>query len=335
MTAGPTYGVVPTGFNRKSFNTVLLEVEEQMITEFGPNVIQTPQSPFGQINGLFAYLVTQLWEYAEDVYQSYDVDQAEGVRLDGLATLRLMQRSFGESDQVFRQAITNQGRARVDIADLSRALLSLEGVTYSQVWIPGNADNAEQEIPPGYIAVAVIGGDDTEIAATMRYYVVPGISTYGNTPISATIDGYCRSMHILRPVEVPVKLKVYVLARRDEMGCPPPALLAIRDTLCTAINKLRNGDDVTYFRVRSAIESAYPNVEVAAFEGNRDDKWLGVQAPIQIAFQEIARVTCTDIVVEQAPDAYSNTSIIYPTVNPTQGSKTPGWTSSPKEGWSP
>jgi hypothetical protein len=86
----PTYGVVPTGFNRKSFNTILLEIENAMVTEFGPSVIQTSQSPFGQLNGLMADLITTLWEYAEDVYQSYDVEQAEGTRLDALATLRLM-----------------------------------------------------------------------------------------------------------------------------------------------------------------------------------------------------------------------------------------------------
>jgi len=149
-------------------------------------------------------------------------------------------------------------------------------------------------------------------------------------------------MHILRPIEVPVELKVYVLARRDEMGCPPPSLLAIRDTLCTAINKLRNGDDVTYFRVRSAIESAYPNVEVAGFMGWRDDVWLNVQAPILIAFQEIARVDCAKIVVEPAPEGYTETSVgslaAIPHVLGGGGfDSVVGWSysSSNKPGWSP
>jgi len=296
-----SYGVQPTGFVRKSLNTVLLEIEQAMVTEFGPDVIQTPQSPFGQINGLMADLITQLWEGAEDVYQSFDIDQAEGTRLDGLATLRLMDRSFGETDLSFRNAITNQGRARVDINDLSRALKAIDGVEYVQVWIPGNTETAEQEMPPGYICVAIIGGDPVEIATVMREFVVPGISTYGNETVSATIEGYCRSMLILRPIEVPVELVVAVLPRRDIMGCPPPSMIAIRDALYLGLyNQLRNGDDITYYRIRQIIESAFPNVEVVGFQGHRDDEWLPIKADVFIAFVELAVVARDKIVIALA-----------------------------------
>jgi hypothetical protein len=296
-----SYGVQPTGFVRKNLNTILLEIENAMVTEFGPDVIQTAQSPFGQINGLMADLITQLWETAEDVYQSYDVDQAEGTRLDGLATLRLMDRSFGETDLSFRNAITNQGRARVDINDLSRALKAIEGVTYCQVWIPGNSDEEIPEVPAGYICVAILGGAPEEIAAVMREFVVPGISTYGNETVSATIDGYCRSMLILRPILIPVELVVAVTPRRDIMGCPPPSLIAVRDALYIGLyNQLRNGDDITFYRVRQIIESAFPNVEVIGFQGMRDQAWSAINAPVQIAFIELATVANDKIVVQLA-----------------------------------
>ena len=302
MTVGP-FGVVPTGFNRKHLPVVLQEIEAAMITEFGPNVVQTAQSPFGQLNGLMSDLIAVLWEFAEDVYQSYDIDQAEGARLDMLATLRLMDRSPAETDESFRVAITNEGRAHVNIADLTRALLRLDGVTYVQVWVPDPTNTPEQaqNIPPGYMCIAILGGDDEEIASVMRQYIVPGISTFGNTTVSATIAGYCRSMLILRPILVPVELRVAVHAGRDTMGCPPPSLLAIRDTLYVGLKQtLRNGDDITYYRVRQVIESAYPNVEVVAFDGKRDNVWNGYNTPVSIGFVELADVQNDKITIEIA-----------------------------------
>jgi hypothetical protein len=298
-----SYGVQPTGFVRKSLNTVLLEIENAMRTEFGPDVIQTPQSPFGQINGLMADLITQLWETAEDVYQSYDIDQAEGTRLDGLATLRLMDRGSQETDMAFRGAITNQGRARVDVADLSRALKMLDGVEFVQVWVPGNSDTSTDILPPGYICVAIIGGDSHEIAEVMRQYVVPGISTYGNETVTAVVDGYCRSMLILRPILVPVELIVAVNSRRDIMGCPPPSLLAIRDALYIGLyNTLRNGDDITYYRVRQIIESAFASVEVKGFNGKRDNVWMGINSDVVIGFVELATIAQDKITVQLAQE---------------------------------
>jgi hypothetical protein len=184
---------------------------------------------------------------------------------------------------------------------LTRALLSIEGVTYVQVWVPDQAESPEQQIPPGYICVAILGGDPDEIAAVMRLYVVPGISTYGNETVSATIDGYCRSMLILRPILVPVKLNVLVRAYRDNMGCPPPSILSIRDALAEGLKSLRNGDDVSYFKVRSIIESKFSNVEVVAFEGERDGIKSGYNTSVSIGFIELATVAVDDIVVEIAP----------------------------------
>ena len=82
------YGVQSEGFVRKPLSIVLAEIESALITEFGPGFVQTPQTPMGQINGIFAEAVAKLWEHAEDIYQSYDPDQAEGTRLDTLGRLR-------------------------------------------------------------------------------------------------------------------------------------------------------------------------------------------------------------------------------------------------------
>lgn len=289
-----TYGVVSTGFSRKPLAEILAEIEASLITEFGPEVIQTPQSPLGQINGLMANLVAELWEFAEDIYQSYDPDQAEGVRLESLGRLRLLQRVVGETDESFRQAITNTGRARVDLQDLSRAIAAIEGVTYSHVFVNETGQLDTLNILAGTIVVAVIGGDDETIASVMRQYVVPGISTWGNTIVSTEIDGYCRSMTILRPIAVPIELTVNVRTFTDRLGCPPPSATAIKEAIISDFEFL-NGDDVTFYRIRQILESAFDTVEVLSIAAIRDDGESDSEA--EIGFIEIATLAIGDITV--------------------------------------
>lgn len=285
------YGVKPTGFVRKPLSVTLAEIEAALVTEFGPDVIQSPQSPLGQINALFADLVTELWERHEDLYQSYDPDQAEGTRLETLARLRLIARGASD-DATLRQTITNAGQARIDLQDITGALTSIEGVTYAKVFTNETGEVTDSALERGTVAVAVIGGADEDIATALRQYIAPGVNTYGNTLVSSEINGYCRSAYLIRPVEVPVTLTVDVRASADRFDCPPPSNVAIRAALVADWAARRiNGLDVTWFTIRSLIESRFPNVEVLSFTALRDGVEQDVRQPLDIAFIEIAQIT--------------------------------------------
>lgn len=290
------YGVVPEGFSRKPLTLVLAEIEAALITEFGPGVIQTPQSPLGQINAIFAEAVTKAWELSEDVYQSLDPDQAEGVRLDILGRVRRISRGAGQSDESFRQAITNAGQARIDLQDISRAIAALDGVTYSHVWVNDTGSLDENLMPAGSICIAVTGGDNDEIAETIRQYVVPGVTMYGSTAIESLVDGYCRTFRVLRPIDVPVSLDVTVRTFRDGLGCPPPSATAIKTALLQGLYLL-NGDDVTFYRVRQVIENAFSNVEVVSIEGERDGIAQSANQDVVIGFIERASLASADVTV--------------------------------------
>lgn len=291
-----SYGVVSTGFSRKPLTVELAEIEAALITEFGPGVIQTSQSPLGQINGIFADRVSAVWELVEDIYSSLDPDQAEGVRLDILGRIRRLRRAAGESDDAFRRAITNLGQARIDLQDISRALAALDGVTYSKVWTRDDTD----DIPiPANLCIAVTGGDDDEIAQTIRTYVVPGMTLYGNTTIGSTIDGYCRSFRVLRPINIPVTLDVTVRTFRDALGCPPPSSTAIKAALLNEIY-LVNGEDITFYKIRQIIESAFSNVEVLSFTGDRDGIEQFSNLDVVLGFIERASLASDDVTVTVA-----------------------------------
>lgn len=295
----PTYGVVPEGFSRKPLGTTLAELEAAMVSEFGPLVVQTSQSPLGQFNGIVADAIDDLWQFAEAVYQSWDVNQAEGARLDTLGKLRLLRRAAFELDPAYRKAITNQGRARIDVPDLERAILGLTGVTYAHVFLPGDP---AAPIPAGTLCVAVLGGDPDDIAAQMLVYIVPGISTYGFEEISAVDEsGRCRGFWILRPIIIPVKLTIQVRARKDLNGCPPPSVNVIRDTfiedLTTGSNPLLNGDDIDFYRIRAPIEGRFSNIEVVGFTGGRDGNFNAPNIPVMIDFTELATLATEDVIV--------------------------------------
>lgn len=280
-----TYGVKSTGFVAKPLDVILAELEAAMITQFGPNVIQTEQSPFGQLNGVFANLAAQLWERLHDVYQSYDPDEAEGVALDRLGRIRLINRN-GRTDVSVRSALTNASAARVDLADILAAIESVDGVTFAAVFTNETNETDANGMGPGSVAVAVLGGDDDEVAAAIRSHVMPGIITFGNTRIDTVVDGLCRSVGLIRPIIVPVTLTVSVRLTKDANGCPPPAVTAIANGLVADWDAANiNGKDVTAFTIRSLVESRYPQVEVVAIVAERDEI---ANQEAAIAFIEIA-----------------------------------------------
>lgn len=293
------YGVKPTGFVRKPLDVIMSEIQTAMITEFGPGVVQTPQSPLGQLNGLMANLTAGLWELAEDIYQSYDPDQAEGARLNILARIRLLGRAIGEDDPTFRKAITNEGQSRVDLQDVERAIAAIPGVTYRHVWVNDKGEVDENNMPPGSVSIAVTGGDDDAIANAIRRFIVPGVTITGNTEINSLLDGYCRSLRVLRPIDVPVSLTIKVRTFKDSAGCPPPSPAAIKSAFLSVLPpSLLNGDDVSFYRVRSVIESMFPNVEVVSINGSRNGLAQIDNQSVVIAFIERASLAEADVDVQ-------------------------------------
>lgn len=297
-----SYGVVPTGFSRKPLAVILAEIETGNITEFGPDVIQTSQSPLGQINGLVADLVSELWEVAEDVYQSYDPDQAEGARLDMLARIRLLSRALGEGDDLFRTAITNASTSRINLADLSRAIQNVPGVVYRSVTVNETQTLLNNSIPPNTIAIAVIGGEDEALAGAANQYIIPGISTYGANEINVVEDGFCRALYITRPQEVGTTLFVETRASALRGGCPSPSATAIETALLAYLSasdtRPGNGQAITPYMVRSFIESRFPTIEFSRLSGEREDGVLSLpDGSVPFAFAEIASVLSVSVVV--------------------------------------
>lgn len=267
------FGVVPTGFSRKTLAEILADVEAENIAIFGAGVVQEARSPLGQLNGLFADQAAEYWEVVEDTYQSFDVDQAEFPRMDMLAKLRRLTRHPGESDADFRLRITNQGQANIKLVENVNRLRALPGVTWAAARENRSATTDGLGIPSHSVAYAAIGGDDGDIGKLVYQFSAPGVGLYGNTEVTFVADGYCQHTSFIRPVDVPIVVNVLVRQLPDNCNCAPPTVGAIAQHIVDAFAGEcghRNGDAVLLARIKAEAQRL-PGIEVLGAEIYRKD----------------------------------------------------------------
>lgn len=82
-----TFGLTSTGFAPKTYNDIVGELEDAFKGVFGASIDLAPQGPFGQLIGIIAEREAEVWDAAQEVYASFDPDQATGSALDALAAL--------------------------------------------------------------------------------------------------------------------------------------------------------------------------------------------------------------------------------------------------------
>ena len=82
-----TYGLTPTGFVPKTTEVILDETEADQLGTVDATLVQAPDEPLGQFNGIFAGKCAELWELMATMYKSLDPDQSENAQLDAASSL--------------------------------------------------------------------------------------------------------------------------------------------------------------------------------------------------------------------------------------------------------
>ncbi|WAJ27145.1 hypothetical protein [Antarcticirhabdus aurantiaca] len=249
-----TYGVLPEGFVPKNIATILDELEQAMVATFGPGIIQTSQSPLGQINGVMTDALVDAQETLADVYASFDADQAEGPRLDIVAKLRGLARPDDETDDAFRLRITNFGQADISFTANLNRLRDLPSVTFAAVRANSGETTDALGLPPHSVAYAVTGGTDEAVALAVFQNSVGGITLFGNVSIPVIADGFCQQVAFIRPAEVPIRVEVDVRPIADSRDSAPPSVGTIAAAVVAAFSGeagYRNGDTVLETRIAS------------------------------------------------------------------------------------
>lgn len=82
-----TYGLTFDGFVSKTLDIIREDLNAALRDAFGNSIDLGDRSIFGQLVGIIAERMAQLWELAEAVNASQDADKATGTALDALSTL--------------------------------------------------------------------------------------------------------------------------------------------------------------------------------------------------------------------------------------------------------
>lgn len=99
-----TYGVTLQGFVIKPQSVIIAELNSGFQNAFGADLDVSPDTPNGQLIGLYAQPITDLWEIANAVYDAFNPNAATGVSLSNLVQLNNMERiedSPSTVDEVF------------------------------------------------------------------------------------------------------------------------------------------------------------------------------------------------------------------------------------------
>lgn len=80
-------GVTAQGFTPKLLADILTEIETDEKTLLDPNIDTSADQPLGQLNGIFANKLAQLWELANVAYNQFNRGAVEGVQLDNVGAL--------------------------------------------------------------------------------------------------------------------------------------------------------------------------------------------------------------------------------------------------------
>lgn len=82
-----TAGVTSAGFTAKTVQEIVDELEQAELSTIDPALDLSPTEPLGQINGIFASKLAEVWELLAVAYNGFNPDAAEGFLLEALCAL--------------------------------------------------------------------------------------------------------------------------------------------------------------------------------------------------------------------------------------------------------
>lgn len=87
MVSAADFGVKPEGFVRPTVQDLIALCEQDQKATIDPNFDVSPDSPAGQLTGIYMNFEALAWEALEETYNSFDADKAEDASLTNLAAL--------------------------------------------------------------------------------------------------------------------------------------------------------------------------------------------------------------------------------------------------------
>jgi uncharacterized phage protein gp47/JayE len=93
-------GLTSSGFDRKRLVDILANIEAAEKAIWNDNIDVSPESRFGQLNGIIAEAISDQWEGQEDLYNAFIPSSSSGTNLSNLVQLNGIERRNGEKSTV-------------------------------------------------------------------------------------------------------------------------------------------------------------------------------------------------------------------------------------------
>jgi len=99
------YGVTDQGFVIKTLSEIKDEIGVDLKSYFGNQINLTPESVFGQLRDVYAEREHELWELAQDIYNSQYPQTASGVSLENILDFSALEKIAARESTVQTQAL--------------------------------------------------------------------------------------------------------------------------------------------------------------------------------------------------------------------------------------
>lgn len=103
------YGLTRDGFRRKRLPEILSDINRRVSDRLGVEIETGSNSLFGQLHGVFAYEIADLWEQAENTYNAMYPNTATGVSLSNAAGLAGISAISGTQSQLLATCYGTDG----------------------------------------------------------------------------------------------------------------------------------------------------------------------------------------------------------------------------------
>lgn len=98
------FGITPTGFVMPQLTDIQQQINQSLYNALGTDINLGAESVFGQISGIMAEQIAEVWQAMQDVYSSQGPDTAFGNSLDNVGALRGIPR-LGELPSVAQSVL--------------------------------------------------------------------------------------------------------------------------------------------------------------------------------------------------------------------------------------
>lgn len=127
------YGLTANGFNRKRLPEIINSINNRVSDKLGIQIETGSNSIFGQLHGIYAYEIADLWELAENIYNAMYPHSASGTSLTNAAALTAIKPIAAEQTTVLCTVTGNDGvliPSGVQVQDKQSKTYSLIADTY-------------------------------------------------------------------------------------------------------------------------------------------------------------------------------------------------------------